>query len=127
MKAKEIQKLHENVRKVIEKHNLKYKKQFNRYRKHVEFNVRDLLWIHLRKDRFPQGKHGKLKPRADDPFKIIEKIGRNAYKLELPAGYDISPTFNVKDLRPHLEEDSIEDLRTSLCFQSCWIDTKMLA
>ena len=65
--------------------------------------------------------------RADDPFKIIEKIGKNAYKLELPAGYDISPTFNVKDLRPHLEEDSIEDLRTSLCFQSCWIDTKMLA
>ena len=77
------------------------------------------MWIHLRKDTFSQCKHGKLKPRADDPFKIIEKICKNAYKLELPVRYDISPTFNVKNLRPHLEDESTEDLRTSLCFQPC--------
>ncbi|XWS53515.1 hypothetical protein CRYUN_Cryun10bG0007900 [Craigia yunnanensis] len=34
----------------------------------------------------------------------IEK-GKNAYKFEFPLRYDISPTFNVKDLRPYLEED----------------------
>ena len=49
------------------------------------------------KDRFPQRKHGKLKSRVDGPFKVIEKIGKNAYKFELLVGYNISPTFNGKD------------------------------
>ena len=72
-------------------------------------------WVHLRKDRFPQGKFGKLKPRVDDPFKIIVKIGENAYKLQLPDEYEISPMFKVKDLRAYHGED----LRASL-FSQLW-------
>ena len=64
-----------------------------------------MVWVHLRKDRFPPGKFGKLKPRVDGPFKIIEKIGENAYKLQLPDEYEISPMFNVKDLRAYHGED----------------------
>ena len=30
----------------------------------------------------------------------------NSYKLELPVGYDISPTFSVNDLRPYIEDES---------------------
>ena len=93
----------------------------------MEFKVRDLVWIHLIKDRFPQGKQGKLKPQVDGHFKVIEKIGKNAYKLKLLVGYDISPTFNLKDLRPHLKDESKADLRTSLCFQPWGIDTGVLA
>ena len=55
-----------------------------------------MVWVHLRKDRFPLGKFGKLKPRIDGPFKITEKIGENAYKLQLPDEYEISQMFNVK-------------------------------
>ena len=109
LRAKEIQKLHENVRKVIEKKNLKYKEHANHHRKHAKFKFRDLVWIHLRKNRFPQHKHGKLKPRADGLFKVIEKIGKNAYKLELLARYDILSTFNVKDLRLYLENENKVD------------------
>ena len=116
MRAKEIQKLYENVRKVIEKQNLKYEEHANHHRKQVKFKVGDSICIYLRKDRFLQCKHRKLKPRMDGPFKVIEKIGKNAYKLELPVGYDISPTFNLKDLRSYIENESIEDLRTSLSF-----------
>ena len=64
-----------------------------------------MVWIHLCNDRFPQGKFGKLKPRVDGLFKIIEKIGDNAYKLELLDDYDISPIFNVKDLRSYHGEN----------------------
>ena len=88
----------------IEKQNANYVEQENRRRKFVEFEVRELVWIHLHKDRFPSGKFGKL-PRVDAPFKIIEKIRDNAYKLDLPDDYDISPMFNVKDLRSYHGED----------------------
>ena len=110
VRAKEIKKLHEDVRLKIEKQNAKYVEQANKRKKFVEFEVGDLVWIHLRKDRFPSSKFGKLKQRVDGPFKIIEKIGDNAYKLLLPDDYDISPILNVKDLRSYHDED----LRASL-------------
>ena len=118
VRDKEIKKLHEDVHLNIEKKNAKYVEQENRHKKLVEFEVRDLVWIHLRNDRFPSSKFGKLKPRVDGPFNIIEKIGDNAYKLELPVDYDISPIFNVKDLRPYHGED----LRASLFFELWGID-----
>ena len=52
-------------------------------------------------------------PRADGPFKILEKINNNAYKLELPPNFGISPTFNISDLKPYLEEDDELELRTT--------------
>ena len=70
------------------------------------------------KDRFQPGNFGKLKPRVDGPFKIIEKIGENAYKLQFPDEYEISPMFNVKDLRAYHGED----LRASLFSQLWGID-----
>jgi hypothetical protein len=36
----------------------------------------------LRKDRFPELRKSKLMPRAAGPYKILEKINDNAYKLE---------------------------------------------
>ena len=69
-----------------------------------------MVWVHLRKDRFPPGKFGMLKPRVDVPFKIIEKIGENDYKLQFLDEYEISPMFNIKDLRAYHGED----LRASL-------------
>jgi hypothetical protein len=54
-------------------------------------------------------------PRADGPFKIIKKINDNAYKLELPADFGVSPTFNVSDLKPYLgEEDELESRTTPI-------------
>jgi hypothetical protein len=35
---------------------------------------------------------------VDGPFKILEKINDNAYKLELPLEFGVSATFNVLDL-----------------------------
>jgi hypothetical protein len=36
--------------------------------------------------------------RVDGPFMILEKINDNAYKLELPPEFGVSPTFNISDL-----------------------------
>ena len=71
--------------------------------------------ILLRKDRFPELRKSKLMPRADGPFKIIKKINDNAYQLELPADFGVSPTFNISDLKPYVgEEDDLESRTTPI-------------
>ena len=59
------------------------------------------MWINLRKDRFPDQHKCKLQPRGDGPFKVLAKINDNAYKIDLPMDYGVSPTFNVSDLSPY--------------------------
>jgi hypothetical protein len=39
-------------------------------------------------------------PRADGPFKVLEKINENAYKLDWPVDFGVSLTFNITDLKP---------------------------
>jgi hypothetical protein len=52
---------------------------------------------------------------AADPFKILTKINDNAYKLELPPEFRVSPSFNISDLRPYLgEEDEMPSRTTSM-------------
>jgi hypothetical protein len=52
-------------------------------------------------------------PRATGPYKIIEKINDNAYKLELPPEFGVSSTFNIADLKTYLgEEDELESRTT---------------
>ncbi|PKI48453.1 hypothetical protein CRG98_031158 [Punica granatum] len=105
--------MHEEVRKKI-RQNEKYKEQDDKFRKPATFKEGDLVWIHLCKERFPQGCFGKLKPRADGPFRILKRVGENAYKVELPRDYGVSATFNVSDLLPYAREDEGSNLGTSL-------------
>jgi len=44
-------------------------------------------------------------PRSDGPFEVLEKIGPNAYKIDLPGVLGVSATFNVADLSPYYDED----------------------
>jgi hypothetical protein len=75
----------------------------------------DLVWLHLRKERFPDLRKSKLMSRADGPFKIPEKINDNAYKLELPSEFGVSLTFNISDLQPYMgEEDEVLSRMTSI-------------
>lgn len=53
-----------------------------------------MVWIHLRKERFPNQPNVKLSPKADGPFKIVQKNNDNAYKVELSGTYGISATIN---------------------------------
>jgi hypothetical protein len=68
--------------------------------------------INLRKEQFLKLRKSKLLSRAADPFKILAKINDNAYKLELPLEFGVSPSFNILDLRPYLGEEDEMPLRT---------------
>jgi hypothetical protein len=58
-----------------------------------------MVWLHLRKDRFPTLRHSKLMPHAAGPFKVLTKINDNAYILDLHVEFGISTSFNVVDLK----------------------------
>ena len=103
-RAKEIQDLHVQVRDSIAKANERAMHHANKHKREVHFQPGDLVWIHLRKERFPSKRKSKLMPRSDGPFEIIEKVGPNAYKVDLPGDYGVSATFNVSDLSPYFED-----------------------
>jgi hypothetical protein len=54
-----------------------------------------------------------LLPKADGPFKVLERINDNAYKLELTADFGVRPTFNIADLKPYLGKDDELESRTT--------------
>jgi hypothetical protein len=58
--------------------NAKYKISGDKGRKQLDFEPGDLVWLCLRKERFPDLRQSKMMPKADDPFKVLEKITQNA-------------------------------------------------
>jgi hypothetical protein len=102
-------KMHETTKENIECMNDKYKSSGDKGRKLLNFDPGDLGWLHLRKERFLNLRKSKLMPRADGLFKVLKKINENAYKLDLPTDFGISPTFNITDLKPYLaDEDELQ-------------------
>ena len=63
--------------------------------------------IRLRPEWFPPEIVNKLHAHRARPFKIIKRVGPNAYVLELPPELGISSTFNVLDLIEYREPTMI--------------------
>jgi len=47
----------------------------------------------------------KFTPRAYGPFKVLEKKGNRAFKLDIPARWEIHPVFHVSLLEPYKVSD----------------------
>ena len=73
-----IQKVHEAVKEHLEKSQAKYKMRHDKHRVDHHFKVGDQVWLYISKERL-KGEGKKLKSIRYGPFKIVEKIGDNAF------------------------------------------------
>ncbi|GKD45113.1 putative reverse transcriptase domain-containing protein [Tanacetum coccineum] len=79
-------------------------------RKPMEFSVGDMVMLKVSpwKGVIRFGKRGKLSPRYVGPFKIFDRVGLVAYKLELPREIQrIHNTFHVLNLKKCLADENL--------------------
>ncbi|GKD57707.1 putative reverse transcriptase domain-containing protein [Tanacetum coccineum] len=79
-------------------------------RKPMEFHVGDRVMLKVSpwKGVVRFGKRGKLNPRYIGPFKMLEKVGSVAYKLELPQELcGVHSMFHVSDLKKWYSDDPL--------------------
>ena len=107
--AQHVKDLHKEISQKIQTSNELYKHMANSHKRLKEFNEGDLVMIKLKPERFPPGTMKKLHARGAGPFKIIKKIGSNAYVIDLPPSYGISSIFNISDLKEYKEPALIPD------------------
>ncbi|RVW99465.1 Transposon Ty3-G Gag-Pol polyprotein [Vitis vinifera] len=90
--------VHEECKRCLTIHINSYAALANAKCKDQQFNEGDMVLVHLRPKRFPPRSFTKLHARRAGPFKVTKKLGTNAYVIELPSKFDISPIFNIEDL-----------------------------
>ena len=104
--------LHHEIRRKIILNNENYKRAADEYRHEKEFGEGEMVMVRIKPGRLPQGAIRKLHARNTDPFKVLKRIGPNAYLLDLPSDMGISSIFNVEDLILYYPD--IENLVSSL-------------
>ncbi|OMP09602.1 kanadaptin-like protein [Corchorus olitorius] len=104
--VQKIQLVHKQVEEQLIKAQAKYKERHDKHRVDHSFQVGDMVWLYLGRDRM-KGRHMKLKPIRYGPFRIIEQYGTNAFKLDLPSYMHMYSVANVENLR--LFEPSLLD------------------
>ncbi|KAK6160449.1 hypothetical protein DH2020_003830 [Rehmannia glutinosa] len=97
------------VQEAMEKVKNRQKIYADKRRKDLEFEVGDEVFPRFspRKGLINPKKGGKLSPRYVGPYKILQRIGKLAYRLELPAQYagmhDVFHVSRLKKYRPDPE------------------------
>ncbi|GKA49457.1 putative reverse transcriptase domain-containing protein [Tanacetum coccineum] len=96
------QKCHSPIKQRIQAAHDRQKSYADLKRKPMEFQVGDRVMLKVSpwKGVVCFGKWGKLNPRYVGPFKVLEKVGSVAYKLELPQELSrVHNTFHVSNLK----------------------------
>ena len=96
--AKHIHDIHAGVQQKIAQSNENYKLAANVHRRKLEFNDGDYVMVRICPERFPKYSFRKLFARVCGPYRILKRLGSNAYLIDLPSDLSISPIFNFEDL-----------------------------
>ena len=104
---------HEQTTSNLETSTQKYKAAADTHRRRLVFEVGDLVWAVLTRDRMPAHSYNKLKAKKIGPLEVLERINDNAYRLQLPADITTSDVFNVKYLSRYFPPEQPSDSRSN--------------
>eukprot|EP00253_Pinus_taeda_P029627 PITA_29627 len=92
-----IQQIHHQIQEQLEKSQGKYKERHDKHRVDHKFQEGDEVWLYISKERM-QGEGKNIKPIRYGPFKILKKVGNNAFQLDLPSYMQMYSVVNVENL-----------------------------
>ena len=102
---KERDALIKTLRENLQLAQARMQKSANKHRRELQFNQGDWFYLKLRPYRqsiVAQRRNEKLAPRFFSPYQVIQRIGKVAYKLQLPQGSAIHPVVQVSLLKQAL-------------------------
>ncbi|KAJ7978485.1 Ty3/gypsy retrotransposon protein [Quillaja saponaria] len=91
------------ARAYLEKASKRMKKWADKGRRQLEFQVGDLVLVKLTKEQLKglRGQDHKLIHKYEGPLPIVSKVGKVAYKIDLPPWMKIHPVIHVSNLKPY--------------------------
>jgi hypothetical protein len=85
------------------------KQRHDKHKTTLNFQPGDKVWLQMDKQRF-KGRHHKFHPLWYVPYTVLDRIGENSYRLDLPPHLGIHGVINVNTLKlfePPLLEDTV--------------------
>lgn len=91
---RELASIRENIREAQKRH----KKYYDKKHRDLEFKLGDMVFLKVVPERsnLSLGVDKRLSPRFAGPFKVLRRVGKLAYKLELPSNIKVPSCFSCK-------------------------------